>query len=265
MITLDGKTLEEFELICEKQITPMTPKISNKTISIPGRAGLYDFGTEINEREISFEMATIADNKTALQYILRKFTMFIFDQYGKSRDIKLVFVNEPDKFYTVRCSDTIDAERVYTTGKFKITFSVYDPFAYNTIYSNELSWGSEEITFGSTYLLGNKGTPGETHITSRQSVMATVLGLAIKPIIEIVGSATNLVISANGYIVNVGTFTDNSWIINCEKYTVQKNGNNSFGTVKLREFFLVQGDNEIVINADLIDITFRLRYRDKYL
>jgi predicted phage tail component-like protein len=265
MITLDGYGLRSFGLSCEKQNHPITPTFKSKTISIPGKAGLYDFGSEIQEREISFNIGAIDKDKIALQYKLRHFIAFLHDAYGKPRSIRLIFDYEPDKYYIVKISNRIEPDRVSRTGKFTLQFTAYDPYTYSTVYADEILWGSNIITFISSYLLGHSGSDGLKTISAPTTLNIHVDGLAIKPVIEITGTATGLSLSVNGYNITLPSFVTSTWIVDCDKYSVLKNGVNAFGLVSLREFILLPGDNSVAVTGTGINVTMRIKQRDKYI
>lgn len=263
MITLDGYKLSHFGLIGEKQTNPMTPNFSNKTLSVPGRDGLYNFGAEIYEKTFTFNIVAIDKNSNLLQNKLREFARFLVDDYGKPREIKLAYDYEPDKYYLVMLSAPIDPDRAARVGKFNLSLTAYDPYAYSTVYADEITWGSEVITFQSQYKLGHSGSDGLKAITAPTTLNVYTDGLAIKPVIEIAGSATNLKLSTNGYEINLGTFTNTSWAIDCETYTVKKNGVNTF-LANFRGFILLKGNNQVQISGTGINISIHIKLRDKY-
>jgi predicted phage tail component-like protein len=263
MITLDGYKLSHFGLIGEKQTNPMTPNFSNKTLSVPGKDGLYNFGTEINEKTLTFNIVAIDKNSNFLQAKLREFARFLVDDYGMPREIKLMYDYEPDKYYLVMLSAPIDPDRVARMGKFTLILTAYDPYAYSAVYADEIRWGSDVITFQSHYKLGHPGSEGLKTITTPTTLNIFTDGFANKPVIEINGSATNLVMSTNGYTINLGTFTNTPWIIDCEAYTVKKNGVNTF-LADFRDFILLKGNNQVQISGSGINISIHIKLRDKY-
>lgn len=265
MLTLDGIKLSEFGMILQTgQEHPMTPVIMNKTLSIPGKAGLYYFGTQIGERQIKLPLAFIDNNKVNNQIRIREFARFLTDIYGKPREIKLVFDNAPDMYYMVTLSEQIVLEKIYSTTAFVIPFVAYDPYAYSVVYADEITWGSKVITFQSHYKLGHIGSDGLKTVTGPTTLNIYTDGLAYKPTIEITGSATNLILSANGYTINLGTFNNTSWIINCDKYTVKKDGANTF-IVNLRDFILLPGNNRVSVTGTEINISIQIKSIDKYI
>jgi predicted phage tail component-like protein len=265
----------------------LTPEYTHKTQDIPG-VGVVNFGAEIKEKPFEFEISTKGIDKIDLQHKLRTFISFLFDDFGKPRDIKLIYNYESDKFYTVKVISQIDPDRVLRTGKFDLRFVGYDPYAQSNIFADEVMWGSEVLTFRSYYLLGHSmsrnvvlwgsdeltfdgdyemgytDAVGAINVTGQTELDVYVDGLVVKPIIEISGSATNLVISANGKTLNFPTFSNSIWDIDCENYTVLKNGVNTF-EIGLREFMLLKGAGKVGISGSGIDIDIRIKYRDKYL
>lgn len=265
MITLDGRKLSEFGFMVQSgQGNPATPNMENKVINIPAREGLYYFGTEVSERPLTIPLAIIEKDKIELQRKVRDLVAFLCNNYGRPRKIQMVYDYEPDKFYLAYLSSPINIDRAFYTGALVLNFSAYDPYAYSLIYADELNWGNERINFGSSYLLGREGSDGLIDVTEPTKLNLYVDGLAVKPTIEINGSAKDLVISTNGYVISVGTFTTAEWVIDCEKYTVIKDDVSTFLT-GLRDFILMPGSNEVKVAGTNMDISIRIKFRDKYI
>lgn len=269
MITLiDGaveKRLEDFGLFALKgHGHPMMPTFENKTKAIPGKSGLWNFGAEIGEKVHTLPIGIIENDRIELQRKLNDFAAFLFDSYGKPKLLKLIYDYEPDKFYTVRLAESITPDRITRTdAEIETVFLSEDPYKYSTVYSDEITWGSETITFGSFYLLGHENPSADMVITAAGDVGVTVIGQVIKPIITITGSATNLVITANDKNITVGTFTDKTWVIECDKYISYLNGTETM--IDMGNFVLTTGDNTVSFAGTGINITVEIRFRDKWL
>lgn len=265
MIILDGKKIEDFGFFVEPgQEDPLTPSFENKTIAIPDRPGLYNFGTEIRERPLSFNLRIMERFHDRMQSAFDELVAFLLDDFGRPRELKLIRDYEFDKFLTVKVSQELIPERLVDEGTLTLPFIAYDPYRYSNVYADEVTWGSEVITFEYNYLLGHEGTTGNNHIGGNSTINLTVSGLAIKPLITIEGSANNLRLEVNGYEINFPNFTDTTWKIDCKGYTVLKNGVNNFNDVKLRDFILLSGKNEVNITGSNLDIDINFRFRDKY-
>ena len=243
---------------------PLNAEIDSKTVKIPGRPGVYDFGDEIGIKpfEISFDI--IEKDKIEMQQKLYSFISFLQDDYGYPREFKLVYDYAPDRFYMVKVNGLVTPDRLMGVSKFTLPFVANDPYAYSVVYSDEITWGSEILTFESNYTLGHEGTAGNVHVTRNTTIDLTVSGIAIKPLIEITGSASSLKLEVNGYSINFPKFIDTTWKIDCDNYTVLKNRENSFNDVKLRDFILLPGLNTVNVTGTNIDIDINFRYRDKY-
>ena len=264
MVTINGINIKEYGLICQPgHEHPLTAVIENKTLAIPGKVGLYYFGSEIREKTFTLPLVLIERNKTIKLHKLREFTSALFDEFGKPKDLELIFDYLPDVYYKVRCGNQIIPELLLNTGEFELPLTAYDPYGYSTVYADEVRWGSNDITFMSHYKLGHPGSDGVKMLTAPTTLSIHNDGLANKPVIEVSGSATNLIISANGYEINLGTFAGVSWSIDCNDYTVRKDGASTF-LANLREFILLPGSNQIQISGNGIDISIHIKLRDKY-
>jgi len=117
---LDDKfRVEDFGLYIEEgHDHPPTPIFERKTMHIPGKEGVWDFGTEIKEKYLNLPLATQGRDRAELQRRLNAFVAFLFDEYGKPREIKLVYDYEPDKFYMVKVSEQFSPERIRPFARF---------------------------------------------------------------------------------------------------------------------------------------------------
>ena len=264
MIILDGKHISEFGFEVEPgHDDPITPNFEHKTLAIPGRPGAWYFGSEIKERPFSFPLVIHDRFYDNMQRAYNRLVAFLFDKFGKPREIKIVREYEPDKFIKARVLQQMLPERLTEEGKVVLPFIAYDPYKYSNVYADEVTWGSEVITFEYNYLLGHESTGGAVKITGPQTINITVDGLAVQPIFEISGTGVNLSISANGYSFDLPIFVDIDWIIDFEKYIVYRNGQETM--LDIKEFYLMPGNNQVQIKGDIIDINLRIKFRDKYL
>lgn len=265
--TLDGKPLSTWGIIQEfYEEHPITQEIEQQTVKIAGVDGFYDFGSKSGCRPFSFPLAKIEKNSVVMQNKMTEFVGFLLDEYGKPREMKLVFAYEPNKYYLVKLAEMISLRRLHTVNKFTLNIVAYDPWKYSVANNKEIAWGSDEIDFTMDYLFGTVG--GEVHtITSNKKIVETVNGYAIRPVFLLDGTGTNVSISVNGKVINIGTFSNTEWVIDCEKYTIVRNGLNGIGSLSgpLETIELLPGDNEIAINGAGMNLTFETSFRDKYM
>ncbi len=265
MIILDDKKITDFGFEVEPgHEDPITPNMERKTIPIPGRAGLWDFGTEMRERQLNYPIKIIDRFHDEMQSAYNALVAFLFDEFGQPKSIKMVREYEPDKFYMVKIVQQMLPERPAEDGSLMLPFVADDPYKYSNTFADDVVWGSEVITFEYHYLLGhiNNFGSGAVNVTGSQTLDISVSGMAVQPIFEIEGKANNLTFSANGYSFSLPNFTNTSWIIDFEKYLVYKNEQETME--EIREFYLMPGDNQVKITGSNIDIDMRVKYRDKY-
>jgi len=264
LITLDGIKDTEFGLkaLIEHE-NPLNAEITHKTLKVPGKDGLYYFGSDINEKPFLLTFDVLEDSPTRVQHKLNDFIAHLYDAYGQPKLLKAVFDYEPDVYYMIRVNARITPQRMYGLSQIQIPFVAYDPYKRSVAYADEVRWGSKDITFMSHYKLGHPGSDGLKTITAPTTLNIYTDGLVNKPIIEITGSATNLKLSTNGYEINLGTFTNTSWVIDCETYTVKKNGVNTF-LANFRGLILLKGNNQVQISGTGINISIHIKLRDKY-
>lgn len=266
MIILDDKHISEFGFEVEPgHEDPITPLIEHQILAIPGRVGQWYFGSEIRERPFGFNLKIMNRFHDDMQSAYNKLVAFLFDAFGKPREVKIVREYEPDKFIKARVLQQMLPERLPEEGNLVLPFVAYDPYKYSIVYADEVTWGSEKITFESDYLLGhtNDFVGGSINITKPQTVNITVSGLAVQPVFEIDGTANNLKIECEGYSFSLPNFTNEKWEIDFQRYVVFRNGQETM--IDLRNFYLMPGNNQIHVIGNNIDIELSVKFRDKYI
>ena len=221
---------------------PAIPNMQRKTLHIPGRSGLWDFGVEVREKSFIFPIATLyskKEDKIELQTKLNRFIEFLYDDFGQPREIKMVFDYEPDKFYLVKVSDSFIPSRVSPFSGFDLSLIAYNPYKHSNVYADEITWGSETITFEYNYLLGHESLGGSVNITGPQTFNLSFEGLAVQPVFEIEGTANNLKFECGKYNFTLPNFSNTKWTIDFEKYLVWRNGQETM--IEIRDFYLMPG------------------------
>lgn len=261
----------EYNLRCELDHDhPALSSTKDYTESIPGMHGAYDFGADMEPKSLGLPMK-LANIKSNLDIamVIRNFKKVILDGYGNPKTFELSFDYSPNKYYNARYSGRLPIERLIHKGRFVLPLTAFDPAEYSIAANNEITWGSEVITFESDYLFGTTG--GGTHtIIGSKTFVETVNGDTLRPIFNINGSGTNVVVSASGQSFSLGSFTNTNWLIDGENYSVLKNGINGLSDYNKNYsdgdwIELFYGDNEITISGTGLNLTFECRFRDKYM
>lgn len=267
MITLDDKyRLEDFGFICEPGYDdPLTPSFSRKTYSIPGREGVIPFGTEIKERHFSYPLMIIERFHYDMQEKFEEFASFFFDKYGKPRRLKMVRDYDPTKFYYVELEKQILPDRLAEDGKFVLPLVAYDPYAYTLLKSVEnITWGTR-IPFATKITFGYK--PSQFTVNGPQKLEVNNMGnLVVRPIIEIVGTASGLTLTLNGKGFSFGDLNNETLFIDAATYTVKKNNQNYLFkmTGDLERLELVPKNNNVQIGGIDLNLKVTFDFRGKY-
>lgn len=266
MLTMDDKyRFEDFGLICEiGHENPLTPNIERKTLAIPGRVGLWDFGAEIREKPFNFPMGLIEMDRMELQNKLNQFVDFLFDPFGQPRSIKMVFDYEPDKFYLVKCSELISPERMINASRFNLPFVADYPYKRFIVESDDITWESDVVPIVSdiTWLYGDN----DFEITFPQTIQVINEGTLIsRPKIFISGTASSLTLALNGESFSFGSINQ-TIEIDSEMYLVKINGIEKLTAMKgnLEKLYLMPGTNKIAINGSNLNLQFYFEFYNQY-
>lgn len=267
MITMDGRKLKEFGYRAAlEHYHEAIPNIRTKTMTIPGMPGQWDFGSELGSKSFEIPIRALSDDSFNLQQLQNELVAFLMDEYGNPREIKLVFDYEPDKYYTVKVDRSIAPSlRAHIIRHKTLIFVAHDPYKYSQAFADEVVWGSEVITFQWHYLLGHEGAGARNgiDINGNKTIDVTVDGLAIKPVFEIEGTASGLKIECGEYSFTLPNFTNSTYIVDFENYSVTKNGQEQI-LDGIDEFFLMPGNNQVKVTGTNLNINMRIKFRDKH-
>jgi len=265
VIILDNKKLKDFNIIAQKgHSNPSTPSFYENTIEIPGRNGLYYISTQNGVKKFRFPLATNEVDRPQSQRILREFINFFHDAYMQKRLVKMSFEYEAQKYYDVRLSKAVDADRQFGIGEFDLIVTSHDGYSNNVSINTDVVWGSEEITFESEYQLGHTFIK-DKQITSPITLETTVDGYAIRPTFLINGSGDNVTFQANGKSFSLDNFSVSDWVLDGKKRTVTINSINGYDKKTSGWIDLLPGQNQLQISGTNMNFTLTVEHRDKYL
>lgn len=107
----------------------VVPSLRSNTETVPGKAGLADFGADGGERYIDVS-CNIFPQKTFTDMvgILDRVAAWLDPTAGTKQ---LVLDDVPDRYFTARLSEAVDCERLLrAAGAFTLRFLCPDPFGY---------------------------------------------------------------------------------------------------------------------------------------
>lgn len=267
MITMDDEyTFEDFGFMCEPgNNDPLTPSFNRKTLEIPGRIGVWDFGIEIREKPFAFPLRIMDRFWVNMQHKFNEFIAFWFDPYGQPREVKIVRDYEPDKFYMVKIAAQIIPERLPEEGAFMLHLVANNPNKQSIIQSDDIiTWG-DDIPFSSDIPFGG-GAATQYTVTSAQTLQIHNFGaMALRPTVEITGSADSLTLTANGKSFSFSSFSNAVITVDGERYTVIKDGQDELNLMTGYFIDLLPGDNNVSVNGNALNVEINFVFRPKYM
>ena len=106
-----------------------SPSLRNAYVSIPGKPGVADFGSDAAERMITVRCNIFPQRGfAALVAVLDGMAEWLNPTLGLKR---LVLDDVPDRYFLARLSEAVDCERlIQSAGAFDLRFVCPDPYAY---------------------------------------------------------------------------------------------------------------------------------------
>lgn len=106
-----------------------SPSLRNSFVSIPGKPGVADFGSDSAERIITVHCNIYPQrNFAALVAVLDDMAEWLDPEHGAKQ---VIFDDVPDRYFTARLSEAVDCERlILSAGTFELRFVCPDPHAY---------------------------------------------------------------------------------------------------------------------------------------
>lgn len=111
---------------------PMSPATEDRTAKVLGRAGNIWIDSNLSARSFSIPGYFITESPGDIDGCARNLAALLVDARGRPRTLKLIFVDEPALYYTVRYNAEIGLVRYndQMRGTFAIPLIADDPYAY---------------------------------------------------------------------------------------------------------------------------------------
>lgn len=125
-VRFNGVDIPSFVLV--KNIkTSILPPVSQNTVKIRGRAGSYDYGNTLGDREITLDIVIEASTPAELRSRVRELATWMYYEEPK----ELILLDEPDKYYMAKVTGDTDLSQMLSVGEGSISFICTDPYAYS--------------------------------------------------------------------------------------------------------------------------------------
>lgn len=125
--SFDGVHSSTYGIYLAKSPFLLLPELTNYFETIPGREGVLDYGSNYQQREIKLSCMVLAVSEQDLKKKSRAIAAWLDPAKGLKR---LIFDAEPDKFYLTRVTRGVQVEQIAKQGRFEVTFTAPDPYAY---------------------------------------------------------------------------------------------------------------------------------------
>ncbi|MDF2010190.1 distal tail protein Dit [Priestia megaterium] len=134
MITLNDVRIPEFIKVNNVGFSVLPP-IENNLLAVRGKAGLYNFGQQVGQREFTVTYTLVAEKINGVMSASRELAEWLHHEEA----VKLVFDDEPDKYYLVLPDGETNINEILNIGQGEIKFVCTEPYAYGKEHEFEHS------------------------------------------------------------------------------------------------------------------------------
>lgn len=127
--TFNGVTSKSMKIRARLTSWQASPSLRNFYETVPGKAGVADFGCDSAERTVKVECSVFPQkNFPALVAVLDGMAEWLDPTKGQGQ---LILDDVPDRYFMARLSEAVDCERLLrSAGQFTLSFICPDPYAY---------------------------------------------------------------------------------------------------------------------------------------
>ena len=202
--TFNGITSKSKRISARLLNWSLSPQIRNSFVSVPGKSGVMDFGSDIAERIITVNCNIYPKYSfSALVSAIDELAEWLNPETGLRQ---LVFDEAPDRYFNARLNAAVDCERLaLSSGVFQLQFVCPDPYGYAiTDESFTIS------TTGINNITRIKGNANSAPVYSLKAVIPS-------------GAANSVIITTNGVQLKIGGVLNNgeTLIIDSALYTAK--------------------------------------------
>lgn len=158
---------------------PGSPEIRKREVTVPGRAGSYDFGAEYGQRTFQLPLITLnTSTQSEVQDVVRNLADTLTDDNGDPKEVKLSFDKESNKHYKVKLDDSMGITRYPgNLADIQLNLVATKPFAFRDTNTTTVNVTSS----GQTFQVTNSGSaPTPVVITITNSGATTINGFTIQ-------------------------------------------------------------------------------------
>lgn len=271
MITLDnGTSIKKLTDFGFRELTehenPAQPAFERKNVVIPGKAGTWNFGTQIGERIMRIPVKYIYTTEAEFQKKLNEFNSYFYDEIGEPVSLKLVYDYEKDKFFTVTIAENFIPDRQTILKSFVIPFVANEPmkFAKSDEYDPVDNVVFGEVESGDFY----HNTQEFNWVYSKHySGVYNHSSLNTKFNIEIIGTIKNASVTHldTGTKLTLPNVNNGILIVDANSFNIEVNGNSDVIGTNFNFFDLVPGRNGFLFESEKPNAKVTFKWLHKFL
>lgn len=106
------------------------PELRSYVQAIPGMHGAHFVDSDLEPRPFALDCRILDNSHENMQRKARDLAALLFDQFGKPKEIRLVFGHESEKWYKARYEGYIPIQKRAISANFTLPLIAYDPYAY---------------------------------------------------------------------------------------------------------------------------------------
>lgn len=264
---IGGVSFASLGLLLTKADIPLLPTTRQIEEEIPGRDGSIDLETRYGARPIELTFEFTETEEIAYQNNLSKVAGAFNALKGEQI---LVLERNPGKQWRVKYNGSISIEKLAQIGTFTVPLKAFNPFAESYNKADEPLKLGEGFTLGMGYKLTDNSSTTYSVTSNLTTLTVPHFGNhAAKPIITITGTGSNLTITNDsteeGFTWSGTLSANDTLVVDCDKMSIKKNGNNAFANFSGDYITLGEGDNSITVTATSPNLTVDFDYRHTYL
>lgn len=264
VLTLDGVTPRTLGMgVFRRTQRPILSSTVDTIVTVPGMHGAYDFGATMGPKQFELECAFFSKNHIELQQRVSALAAFLLGPDGRPRTMRIVFSNDPSRFFFVRYSGDLNIDRVSGLGTFTLPFVAYDPWAYaKESTARLLTWDTDytwddDFAWSDGYTFEFSG-PGTAAINNIGTLNA-------EPIIQVRGSFNSLSLTVGGVQFTYNVPMNGILDIDFKRKTVRLGGTiNALPNTNAKFGKLPPGKSNIVVGGSGLNITMDVVFNFKY-
>lgn len=271
--TFNGKHSSEFGVFLLSTDRALLPEMTRREKTLSRKNGAYDFGDNLyTKRVISATLTFFNDDMIANKIQARNIAAWLNSKEAR----KLVFDDEPDKYYYARIYSPLNFATQQAIAEISIEFEC-QPFAYSVFDTgvdvgwseSDYPWLTEGLRFGgsnnykftatgaTSFTFDNPGTQ-ETGAKSPQTSKFTL---------TVQGSWNNLVFTLNGKSLTYSGSATGTLIFDNVNLEATLNGSNALSNItgNLETFLeVLAGQNTLSVTATSLNVIVTIDVRPEW-